>query len=76
MQSLRIEMFEIYSGCPQKYATQYWFDNATQQYYYFPIEDLQNIDKIRKEIGLYSIKDQNSSIGLKEIQIKSNGIQY
>jgi hypothetical protein len=66
----------IYSNCPQKYGTQYWFDNATQQYYYFPIEDLQNIDKIRKEIGLYSIKDQNSSIGLKEIQIKSNGIQY
>ncbi|MFN8268146.1 MAG: hypothetical protein U0T31_09090 [Chitinophagales bacterium] len=66
----------IHENCPQKYGTQYWYDYSTQQYYYYPIEDVQNIDKIRKEIGLYSIKDQNSSIGLKVIQIKSNGIQY
>lgn len=66
----------IYSNCPQKYGTQYWFDDTSQQYYYYPIDDLQHIDKTRKQIGLYPINEQNKSIGLKEIQIKSNGIQY
>lgn len=66
----------IHMNCPQKYGTQYWFDDTIHQYFYFPIDDLQHINYTRNQIGLYPIKDQNGSIGLNEIQIKSNGIRY
>ena len=41
----------------KKYGTQYWYDYSTQQYYYYPIEDVQNIDKIRRKlVYIQSIK--------------------
>ena len=46
----------------QKYATQYFKDKETWKYELYEVEDLENIDKIRKTMNLCSLEEENKKI--------------
>ncbi|MDB5227281.1 MAG: hypothetical protein JWN78_1474 [Bacteroidota bacterium] len=71
-----IDIQLIYSNCPQRYGTQYWKDSTTNTYYLYPLEDENNIDRIRAQIGLFSIHAQIHDLGLEKIEYKDDGKKY
>lgn len=44
-------------GRKQLYGTQVGFDETTEKYYLLPLEDLENVDARRAEMGLIPLKD-------------------
>lgn len=45
------------SGNPQVYGTQFTFNEETKKYKPFPTIDSKNVDKRRKEVGLFTMKE-------------------
>lgn len=55
----------IYSNKKQKYGSQISFDSDTQTYFVWPLEDPDNVDKYREEVGLNSIAEYISIWNIK-----------
>lgn len=58
-------------GKKQIYGSQYWFDKFTGKDYMFPLEDPENVDKRRAEVGLLPLSDY-----LRNMEIIWNVEQY
>ncbi len=49
----------------QKYGTQFYFNAKRNKMEIYPIEDMKNVDKRRSEIGLYPLKKDLRTYGIK-----------
>lgn len=45
----------VATNCPQRYGTQFWIDDETKQQYYYPVENLEQINTRRSELGLQPV---------------------
>lgn len=64
------DRIEISEGRKQIYGTQIGYDRENNEYYIYPITDLQKIDKRRTEAGLVSISEYISQWDLNWIEEK------
>jgi hypothetical protein len=46
----------VYEKKKQLYGTQFHFDKTAKSNRFFPIQDIENVDKQRKKVGLTKLK--------------------
>lgn len=56
------DRISVYEKNPQTYGTQLHSKNETSDLKFHPIENIENIDIKRKEVGLYSLKEYAQSM--------------
>ena len=59
-----VDRVAIRQGKKQIYGSQYDRDQVTGEYYILPLEDPDNVDIRRKEVGLGNLQDNVSQLGM------------
>lgn len=65
-----VDRILVNTNCPQRYGTQYWYDDIDKKNYIFPVEDEYKINELRKKMSLIPIEDFCKS------KLKSESVIY
>ena len=65
-----VDRILVNTNCPQRYGTQYWYDDIDKKNYIFPVEDENKINELRKSMNLIPIEDFSKS------KLKSESVIY